>query len=77
MGRGRGAIDSHIIAINTCCSSSPVINPRRACAARVTVVVLSARLSVCLSVHILFSYYRLRDGLLAIPTASVLQEIEK
>ena len=36
-----------------------VINPRRACAARVTVVVLSVRLSV----HILFSDYRLRDGL--------------
>ena len=34
-----------------------IINPRRACAARVTVVVLS----VC--VHILFSDYRLRDGL--------------
>ena len=39
------------------------INPRRACAARVTVVVLSVCLSVCLSVHILFSDYRLRDGL--------------
>ena len=36
-----------------------IINPRRACAARVTVVVLSVRLSV----HILFSDYRLRDGL--------------
>ena len=36
-----------------------VINLRRACAARVTVVVLSVRLSV----HILFSDYRLRDGL--------------
>ena len=28
-----------------------VINPRRACAARVTVVVLCVRLSVCLFVH--------------------------
>ena len=36
-----------------------IINPQRACAARVTVVVLSVRLSV----HILFSDYRLRDGL--------------
>ena len=39
-----------------------VINPRRACAARVTVVVLCV--SVCLSVcHPLFSHYRLRGGL--------------
>ena len=40
-------------------SAASLINPRRACAARVTVVVLSVRLSV----HILFSDYRLRDGL--------------
>ena len=40
-----------------------LVNLRRACAARVTVVVLSVCLFVCLSVHILFSDYRLRDGL--------------
>ena len=45
-----------------------IINPRRACAARVTVVVLcvcpSVRLSVCLFVcPRLFSDYRLRGGL--------------
>ena len=37
-----------------------VINPRRACTARVTVVVLCVCLSVCLR---LFSDYRLRGGL--------------
>ena len=36
------------------------INPRRACAARVTVVVLCVCVSVCLR---LFSDYRLRGGL--------------
>ena len=45
-----------------------VVNPRRACAARVTVVVLCVCLSVCLSVCLfvcprLFSDYRLRGGL--------------
>ena len=43
-----------------------VINPRRACAARVTVVVLcvSVCLSVCQSVCLrLFSDYRLRGGI--------------
>ena len=41
-----------------------VINPRRACAARVTVVVLCVRLSVCQSVcPRLFSDYRLQGGL--------------
>ena len=41
-----------------------IINPRRACAARVTVVVLCVCLSVCLSVcQHLFSHYRLRGGL--------------
>ena len=44
------------------------INPRRACAARVTVVVLCVCLSVCLFVCLfvclrLFSHYRLRGGL--------------
>ena len=37
-----------------------VVNPRRACAARVTVVVLSVRLSVCPDE---ISDYRLRGGL--------------
>ena len=38
-----------------------VINPRRACAARVTVVVLCVCLSVCLSVCLrLFSHHGLR-----------------
>ena len=41
-----------------------IINPRRACAARVTVVVLCVCLSVCLFVcPRLFSDYRLRGGL--------------
>ena len=41
-----------------------IINPRRACAARVTVVGLCVCLSVCLSVcRRLFSHYRLRGGL--------------
>ena len=58
------------------------INPRRACAARVTVVGLCVCLSFCLSVCLsvcrrLFSHYRLRGGLWAIPTASVLQGHEK
>ena len=47
-----------------------VINPRRACAARVTVVVLS----VCPDE---ISDYRLRGGSWAIPTDSVLQGQEK
>ena len=41
-----------------------VINPRRACAARVTVVVLCVCVSVCLSVcQQLFSHHGLRGGL--------------
>ena len=41
-----------------------VINPRRTCAARVTVVVLCVCLSVCQFVcQRLFSHYRLRGGL--------------
>ena len=39
---------------------SSLINPRRACAARVTVVVLGVCVSVCLRI---FSHYRLRGGL--------------
>ena len=42
------------------CEVRGVINPRRACAARVTVVVLCVCLSVCPR---LFSDYRLRGGL--------------
>ena len=52
-------------------SLSPLlINPRRACAARITVV----GLSVCRRVS---WHYRLRDGLLAIPVASELRKPEK
>ena len=58
----------------------PVINPRRACAARVTVVGLcvcvcvcvSVCLSVCLSVPLICDP-RLQGGQTAIPTASVLR----
>ena len=43
---------------------SQVINPRRACAARVTVVVLCVCVSVCLSFCLLlFSHHGLRGGL--------------
>ena len=49
--------------------SSAFINPRRACAARVNSVTVVG-LCVC---RRLFSHYRLRGGLGAIPTASVLQ----
>ena len=49
---------------NDATSECELINPRRACAARVTVVVLCVCLSVCLSVcQQLFSHYRLRGGL--------------
>ena len=53
-----------------CWNSSPlVVNPRRACAARVTVVVLSFCLSVCLSVCPReFSHYRLQGGQWVAPT---------
>ena len=44
------------------CVCMCVINPPRACAARVTVVVLSVCLSVCVCVFRLFSDYRLRGG---------------
>ena len=50
-----------------------IINPRCACAARVTVIVLSVCLSVCPDE---ISDYRLRGGLWAIPTASVPQGLE-
>ena len=47
-----------------CARVTPVINPRRACAARVTVL----GLCVCVCLR-LFSHYRQRGGLWAIPTA--------
>ena len=53
---------------------STIINPRRACAARVIVVVLCVCVFVCPQ---LFSHYMLLGGLLAIPTASVLQGQDK
>ena len=40
----------------------PIINPRRACAARVTVVVLCVCLSVCLSVCLFVYYYSRTTG---------------
>ena len=49
-----------------------IINPRRACAARVTVLGLSFRLSVCLSVcYHVFCHYVQQGGQKAIPTGSV------
>ena len=55
-----------------------VINPRRACAAWVTIVVLCVCVSVCLCVYDYSrTIYRLRGGLLAILRASVLQGQEK
>ena len=48
-----------------------VINPRRTCAARVAVVVLSLCVSAC---RCLFCHYRLRGSLSAIPTAAELCE---
>ena len=58
-----------------------IVNPRHACAARVTVLVLSlcvsVCLSVCLSVSTLILHYRLRGGLLAISAASETREPEK
>ena len=57
-----------------------IINPRRACAARVTVLGLSV-LSVCPSVCVcvcrhLFSHYRLYCDLRAIPMASAQHALE-
>ena len=52
-----------------------VINPRRACPARVTVVGLSVCLSIC--PRLFWHYiYRPRGGLLALPAASELREPE-
>ena len=55
------------------CTCTDIINSRRACAARVTVLGLSVCLSVC---RRLFWHYRLRGGLLAIPAARELREPE-
>ena len=52
-------IDSGTITTIVSCICA-VVNPRRACAVRVTVVVLCVCLSVC---QYLFSHYRLRGGL--------------
>ena len=62
---------------NKCSGHIPtLIIPRRACAARVTVVVLSVCLCVCVCRR-LFWHYRLRGGPLAIPADSELREPEK
>ena len=54
-----------------------IINPRRACAARVTVLVLSVSQSVSQCVcSRLFSHCRQRRGIRAIPTAPAQQAIE-
>ena len=55
-------------------NETPFFYPRRACAARVTVVGLSVCVCVCVR---LFWHYRLRGGLLAAPAASKLREPEK
>jgi len=57
------------------CTKKPVcINPRRAGAARVTVLGLCVCVSVCLH---LFSPYREQAGSSAIPTALAQQGLEK
>jgi len=61
-----------------CCrelyESKLIFNPRRACAARVTVLGLCVCVSVCLQ---LFSPYRDQAGSSAIPTAVAQQGLEK
>ena len=58
------ACAANYFKLGTGLASSNIINPRRACAARITVVVLCVCLSVCLFVCLrLFSHYRLRGGL--------------
>ena len=51
-----------------------LVNPRRTCAARVTVLGLSVSQCVCSR---LFSHCRQRSGIRAIPTAPAQQAIEK
>ena len=54
----------------------PLINPQRACTARVTVLGLCV--CVCVSVSLrLFSHYRQQSGIRAIPTDPVQQALEK
>ena len=67
----------HVYGHETC-----IINPRRACAARVTVLSLCVCVSVCVSVCLcvclhLFSPYRDQAGSSAIPTALAQQGLEK
>ena len=64
------------VVTTTCRIYCLIINPRRACAARVTVLVLSfcpsVRPSVCLSVcYHVFCHYAQQGGQKAIPTGSV------
>ena len=59
---------------------SAFINPRRACAVRVTILGLCVCVCVCVCVSVclrLFSHYRQRSGIRAIPTAPVQQALEK
>ena len=60
-------------SIASCGAVSCLINPRRACAARVTVLILSV--SQCVYSR-LFSHCRQRSGIRAIPTAPAQQAIE-
>ena len=60
---------------------TPLVNPRRACAARITVLGLSFRPSsflpsVCYSYHV-FCHYAQQGGQKAIPTGSVPHWLEK
>ena len=66
------------------CYSALLINPRRACVARVTVLGLCVCVCVCVCVSVcvcvclhLFSPYRDQAGSSAIPTALAQQELEK
>ena len=60
----RESDDTVGVAVGAAVAIVIIVNPRRACAARVTVVGLCVCLSVCLSVcRRLFSHYRLRGGL--------------
>ena len=60
LNRGRVWEPEKLHAVFHYTVSSVIINPRRACAARITVVVLCVCPSVCLR---LFSHYRLLGGL--------------
>ena len=59
------------------CSMSSVINPRRACAARVTVLGRSVCLSVCLSVcYHVFCHHAQQTGQKVTPTGSALHWLD-